>query len=383
MRSVRAEVLIVGAGPAGCAAGIELARAGVKVTVVDRARFPRPKTCGDALSNHAVKIIGELGAGAQLDAAAHADVLGSAAVFPDDSRIERSYGVHPGRIVGRLDLDDLLRRALERAGATVIEGVNVRRLRMEDGRVRGAESDDTHWTANAIIAADGAGSIAWTSVGESTPRGAGLAVSATAYYRDMAPLPTPGFGEHYFERELPCGYSWIFPPVDGVSNVGVYQRADTYREAGVPLAELMRGFLERHHARFANATRVGVVRSWSLPLAGLHRHHDAAGLLVCGDAGRYVDPLTGEGIFQALHTGRLAAQFAQEALARGGVDAAIVRRFRFACARSVDLPSAVRAGIQTAMRPIVEHSLYRSRAVRAVLSWGFGSGSLELTKQIP
>ena len=109
MRRETCDVLIVGAGPAGAAAGVVLARAGLRVLAVDRATFPRPKTCGDALSNAALALIAELGAGPELGAAPHAVVHAGAAILPDGARIRRSYGAHPGRIVGRLDLDDLLR----------------------------------------------------------------------------------------------------------------------------------------------------------------------------------------------------------------------------------------------------------------------------------
>ena len=95
------QVLIVGAGPAGCSAGIVLARAGVDVTVIDRARFPRDKTCGDAVSNLAMGLIDQLGAGEDVRQAPHALVERGVAAFPDGTRIERRYD-RPGYIVPRL-----------------------------------------------------------------------------------------------------------------------------------------------------------------------------------------------------------------------------------------------------------------------------------------
>lgn len=382
VRDLRTDVLVIGAGPAGCAAGIELARAGIDALVVDRARFPRPKTCGDALSNRAVRIVEELGAGEALAAAPHTAVRGSAAVFPDGTRVVRDYGARPGMIVGRLALDELLRRAVERVGATVMEGVNVRKLLVADGRVHGAEADAVRIEARAVLAADGHGSVAWTSLGGSAPRGRSLAVSATAYYEGMAPLAEPGVSEHHFAAELPCGYGWIFPPVQGVANVGVYLRSDAYRAAGVSLGELFERFVARHRRQFDGAERVSSVRVWSLPLAGFAKRVEAPGLLACGDAGRFIDPLAGEGIWQALHTGRLAGRTVAEALARGELDARAARRFRRATALTIDAPSELRARIQDGMRLIVERGLWRSPSVHAALGWGFGRGSLELTKDV-
>src|SRR3970040_2450024 len=95
-RVARDDVLVIGAGPAGCAAAIEALRSGARVTLLDRARFPRQKPCGDALSNRAVRIVGELGA--ELGQVPSAVVRRSAAIFPDASRVERGYAEQPGAI---------------------------------------------------------------------------------------------------------------------------------------------------------------------------------------------------------------------------------------------------------------------------------------------
>src|ERR1700742_4079717 len=123
-----ADVLVIGAGPAGCAAGITLARRGVRVTVVDRAVFPRDKTCGDAVSNHGVEILKALGAWAHVEGGPHAVVARAAAVFPDGTRITREYE-RPGYIVARYRLDDCLRLALEESGARLLQGRSVTALR--------------------------------------------------------------------------------------------------------------------------------------------------------------------------------------------------------------------------------------------------------------
>src|SRR5258706_9388824 len=116
------DVLVVGAGPAGSAAASEAARAGASVCLVDRATFPRPKTCGDAISNHAFAIARELAGSGEADSIPRAVVAGSAAVFPDGTRVRRSYGSSPGDIVERRGLSDLLRPAPPPAGARVAPG---------------------------------------------------------------------------------------------------------------------------------------------------------------------------------------------------------------------------------------------------------------------
>jgi geranylgeranyl reductase family protein len=377
MLTGRSDVLIVGAGPAGAAAGAFLTAAGLEVVCVDRARFPRDKTCGDAVSHAGVKIAAEFGA--DLTRIPHAPVTSAAAVLPDGHRIVRRYTKNPGLIVPRHDLDDLLRQRMQAAGVTLHEGVAVRSLLRDGDTITGAEGPEFNWHARVVIAADGPGSVAWTALGRGYPRGVHLGVSATVYLRGAAPQE-PGCSEHYFERDLPCGYGWLFPSVSGLANVGVYQRSDHYHARGARLRDLLGEFLARHPERFAGAEQVGPVRSWALPLAmRAWPLGGAPGLLVSGDAGNFIDPLSGEGIWQALRTGQLAAEHTRQALANGGrVDATTVRRYRLACARAVSWPSLVKAGIQETMRLIVGLRLDRRSSVRGLLQWGYSGGHGDL-----
>lgn len=372
---------MIGAGPAGCAAGITLARAGVDVMVVDRARFPRPKTCGDAISNHAVARVEQLGALAEILEGPHALVRQADAVFPDGSRVARVYQ-RPGMIVPRLQLDAALRGALGRSGANVVEETSVRELAPppEPGavgyRARGPALD---WRAELIIAADGPGSVAWGAAGRPNPRGRNLAVAATQYLEGVRDLE--GVSEHYFEHDLPCGYGWVFPSVDGVANVGVYQRADAYRTSPGHLRALLRAFLERHHERLAGARPAGPARSWSLPL-GPAAWVGTRDLLLAGDAGFSVDPLSGEGIWQALETGIMAAETARDALAGAGLTPRLQRAHARRCTRRIGVHCRLRAAVQDGMRWFVDRRLYRSAWARTGLQWAYGRGALEQSKTV-
>jgi flavin-dependent dehydrogenase len=310
----------------------------------------------------------------------HAVVESAAAVLPDGARIGRSFGHEPGYIVPRLHLDDLLRRFLEASPATLRQGVKVRRLLVEDGRVVGAASDDEQWRARAVLAADGPGSLAWAALGLPYERGRRLGVAITAYYAGVDFGDQLATSEHYFERDLPCGYGWVFPPVEGLANVGVYQRADHFERGGVKLQVLLDRFVTRHGERFAGAEIEGATRVWSLPLAVGMRPPAGPGVLACGDAGRFIDPLSGEGIWQALHTGRLAAEHAVAALDRGGLDLRACRRYQRACERAINWPSVARLAVQEGMRALVSTGAYGWPLVKRALSWGYGSDALEITK---
>jgi menaquinone-9 beta-reductase len=373
------DVLVIGAGPAGAAAATIAARAGALVCVVDRAVFPRPKTCGDVISNSAFGIVREL-AGDAAEEVPRAIVRGAAAVFPDDSRVRRSYGDHPGAIVERTDFDDLLRRAAERAGARVVEGMTVRQLVREGGRFVGAEGPEFRWRAGLVIVADGTASLAWDALGIPPPGPTELGISATAYYTGLGEAPDPDYSEHYFEKSLPTGYAWIFPAVRGRANIGVYMRVDRYRSGKVRILDLLNNFIARHGSRFRGAQRSGNVRTSSLPLATFAPPACGPGLLVCGDAARLIDPLTGEGIWHALYSGSLAGRFGVEALGAGGVDHTLSDRYRNAVRREISWPTALRRGLESMTTLVVERDLYRSRVVRKCLEWGYNRKSLEISK---
>jgi geranylgeranyl reductase family protein len=372
-------VLVIGAGPAGAAAANVLARAGVDVALIDRARFPRDKTCGDAVSNNGLRLLQELGALDAIKREPYAEVRRGIARFPDGSSIAREYE-DPGFIVARLTLDDAIRRAAVAAGARMAEGASARELVVENGRVCGVRGDALDWRAKLVIAADGYGSIAWSHVGANPKQGRGLAVSTTGYYRDVRFPDGATNADHYFEADLPCGYGWIFPEVSGVANAGVYLRRDAYQKQGRSLADLMSAFVARHPERFAGAERVGALRTWSLPIAPARFPASAPGLLIAGDAGGFIDPLSGEGIWQALHTGKLAGAIAAEAIGQGELTPHLRGRFEAECERAIRRPSRAKLAVQDALRVFVGAKLYRVGPLRAALRLAYAARAFEMTK---
>lgn len=374
-----ADVLIIGAGPAGAAAGIAARRAGASVLVVDRARFPRDKTCGDAVSNHGVELCRELGALDEILAGPHAIVKRAAAVLPGGERIERDYA-EPGLIAPRRHLDLALRNALLASGAELREGVAASGI-VATPRDAHVVTATGRLYCRVLIAADGPGSLAWRLVPR-PPKARSLAVARTLYLEGVTLGEAQTTSEHYFERFLPFGYGWCFPAVDGVCNVGVYQRADAYRRGGRHLGELLDQFLQAHPERFARARALGRPRTWPLPVASFAPPQAAPGLLCAGDAARLVDPFTGEGIWHALASGMLAGTHAARAAARGGLSAGNAAVYTAALARRVSLPAASRRALQLAMHWVLRSGLDESRALQGLLRWGYRGGVLEVAKRV-
>jgi flavin-dependent dehydrogenase len=298
-------------------------------------------------------------------------------VFPDGTRIAREYD-RPGLIIARYHLDDCLRLTLQEAGATLLQGRSVVRLLKKGDRFTGGEGTGFSCRAKVTIAADGYGSIGVTALGASRPRGRHLAISATAYYRNVDYPHGADTADHHFDPDLPYGYGWFFPAVEGVTNLGVYLRTDGYDRTHRKLKDLMGRFLERHRDRLRHAEAASSLRVWSLPLAPSPMPITAPGLLLAGDAASLVDPLTGEGIWQGLHSGLLAGEAAASAVHHGDVGA--FDAYAAACTADIGRPSRAKAWIQRAMLEIVDRELYENPLVRAGLTWGYAHRALEMTK---
>jgi geranylgeranyl reductase family protein len=374
------DVLVIGAGPAGSAAATVLARAGVDVVVVDRKKFPRDKVCGDAVSNGAMDLLKVLGSSEEILAQPHAVVTRGVAVFPNGVRVERVYP-KPSFVIPRLTLDESIKRAAERDGARVIEGVAVRKLIMKGSRVSGARGPQLYWKAKVVIAADGYGSVGLSALHRQKPRGRQLGISSTVYVRGMTYPNGIGTADHFFEHELPCGYGWIFPAVAGIANVGIYIREDTYRANQVPLSMLLDGFMARHPKRFSQTEVVGKVRTWLLPLAPVTGVAAGHGLILAGDAGGFIDPLSGEGIWQALYTGIQAGRVAVEAMTSGGeLTSKLVADYERECKHSIKRPSRGKLITQDVIKLVVQAGLYKLPPLIAVLRWAYRRRSFEMTK---
>src|SRR5216110_3098534 len=221
----RSDVLIVGAGPAGSAAAITLARAGLDVVLVDQHSFPRDKVCGDGLIPDAHNALRKLGVLDEVmreaQAATHVGCIG-----PRGGRIDV-----PGTlaVLPRKELDLIVCRAAAAAGARMVAPVRFNAVIEEAGRVVGAQlkqGDATHEVrATWVLLATGAVPQALLAAGMSdrhTPSG----VALRGYVQNDAMVGRIDKLEIVWHRALSPGYGWIFPCRDGVFNVGVAARED-------------------------------------------------------------------------------------------------------------------------------------------------------------
>jgi menaquinone-9 beta-reductase len=305
-----ADVCVVGGGPAGAAAAITLARAGRDVVVVDRARFPRDKCCGDGLTAGALRQLEALGLRPELvtswqrvDDVWVRSPSGRTVRFP----LPRGQGVFAA-VARRADLDAALLDVARSAGAKVHDGHALTGARTVDGRVELEVAGLGTIGANYAVGADGAWSPLRKALGAHEPGYLGEWHAFRQYFSGVGPAAADLWV--WFEPDLLPGYSWLFPLPDGRANVGF----GIQRSSGIPvqrMKELWPELLSRPHLREVlgpDAVAEAPHKAWPIP-ARVDRVPLTAGrALFAGDAAAATDPMTGEGIAQALLTGRLAAE---------------------------------------------------------------------------
>jgi geranylgeranyl reductase family protein len=324
----KADVLVIGAGPAGTAAASFAAKAGLSVILADKAVFPRDKVCGDGVGVGTQELLWRMGAYYKVMAAKPWPIDTMVVSAPNNRVMEgrdlpgATRPIDPGFVIPRKKLDHIL--FLHAAGlknVTAIEGFSAQGLVEEKGRVKGVvgrlDGKPLILEGRVIIGADGAHSKIAKSIGlyNNIPRHRIFALRA--YYENVADADN-SIQIHYEDSIIP-GYGWIFHTGPSSANVG----------AGVilrytPASELPRifnAFLKNNpfaRQKLAGAKMVkGSYQGWPIPCGSFNSKRSASNVLLAGDAGSFVDNLTGEGIYYALATGELAARAAATVIKRG------------------------------------------------------------------
>jgi geranylgeranyl reductase family protein len=308
------DALIVGSGPAGSMAAVELARYGHRVLLVDRHWFPRPKVCGDGLTPAALRVLRRVGLEQAVREAGHVSRL--LTVFsPSRIRIDL-----PGEYVTlrRESLDDLLARRAAAAGATFVQGTAEKVLFERDGQatIRFREGGRS-LTARCCLLATGSRVTLARQVGL-VPDGLFSGAAMRCYVQSDFPLKSLIVS---CDRSILPGYAWIFPVAEDLFNVGCGVSLPQGARPRIDLRRFFRQFLDQFpvardllaHGRIAGSLQGGTLRSgWQQ--AGTVT---VGSLLGVGEVIGTTSPYTGEGIGKALQCGELAGRLVHRALEEG------------------------------------------------------------------
>ena len=325
-RDLDAEVIVVGGGPAGASTAHSLAKAGVDVLLLDRAKFPRDKTCAEYLSPQASRVLSDMNVLDEIERTSPAHLAGMRVRAPDghyaDGEFASTHGFRPfrdyGLAVRRTILDEIVLNGARTAGAKVDELARVTDVTRDGtGRVNGVAviapgGEARRLTSRFVIGADGLRSIVGKRLGLThTSRVFPKRLALVAHYRNVRGVGA--LGEMHVDHK---GYFGIVDVGCGLMNVAVVVPMSRAREIGEGRAEFFEQWIaSRPHLaeRFVGAERMTDVRATG-PFATASRPAWAPGAALVGDAADFFDPFTGEGMYAALRGGEMLAPFIVEAL---------------------------------------------------------------------
>ena len=337
---MRTDAVVVGAGPAGAGTAILLAGEGLSVVLLDRARFPRDKICGEYLSPEGSRILDRLGVLARVEARGARPLRGMRILGPDGTQIVGDYPSDDARpndrpralAVRRRVLDAALVERAREVGVSVREGMRVIDLLREGPRVTGVVGEPVEtgrragalerFSAPLVIAADGRTSVVAERLGLRHPHPWLHRLALVADVKGASGDPERG------EIVLaPPAYSILNPVGAGVGNLSLVIPIEEARRQKADLAgyfdRVTRG-LPGFRERLRRARRIGPVRALG-PLGYRVAPPRTDGVLLAGDAAGFLDPFTGEGIYAALRSAEVAAEVGARAVKAGDVSAAALR----------------------------------------------------------
>lgn len=307
-----ADAIVVGGGPAGSAAAITLARSGQRVTVVDRARFPRDKTCGDGLTAGALRLLESLGLDSEKIPSwqrVHGVVIRSPSGRQITFPLPRDDGLYAA-VARRTDLDAALLELARSAGATVLDGHACTGVTETADHVEVELAGIGVLRSPWLVAADGMWSPVRKHLGLAAPGYRGEWHAFRQYFTDVGQRAATELLV-WFEPDLLPGYVWSFPLPDRRANVGFGIQRGGRVERVQDMARLWPELLRRPHIRDAlgtDARAESAHRAWPIPARIDRATLTSTRTLFVGDAAAATDVLTGEGIGQALLTGILAGR---------------------------------------------------------------------------
>lgn len=373
MKTLYRDVIVVGAGPGGSACASYLVREGVDVLLVDKETFPRDKPCGDCQSGFAYGHLKELGV---LDEVASKgfENRGILLTSPDYSKIALEAPTKGMRFnTPRRIFDDIMRRNAIKDGAEMLEQFWVYDVIREDGFVRGVKAkyqgEYIEVRSKIVIGADGSHSMVAKAIDMFPDDDSNVAVVGRCYYADV---PLEGFNEIHFDKNVLPGYVWVFPEKDNVANVGLGFNRDCYTE-GKTLEEYLDLWIETspYGRVLKDKKRIGIFKGWRIPSGAQAMDNYDAGVMLIGDAGSMVMPLTGEGIGPAFETAKFAAETSLKALKANDFSREMLKEFsdrtrktyepKYQSVKSMEKLFRSPEAIDQAVRQIIENDALKQK----------------------
>jgi geranylgeranyl reductase family protein len=326
------DIIICGAGPAGSTCALALAKSGLRVAMIEKNSFPRDKVCGDAVAAYVPKVL-------QTIDPLYKELL---AQFPHKTYVDTCRIVAPngtpldlqfpeyGFISTRLSFDAFLFEQVKACSTidiflnTAIEDIHI-----SEELVNVQCAENIRMEAALIIGCDGAQGVTAKKL---TPTKMDLkhySGAVRAYFKNVKDIPTGTFELHFLKHLLP-GYLWIFPLPDNTANVGLGMLSDAVSKRKVNLKqELLKALQQEPYLaeRFKDAEMMTEIKGYGLPLGSRKVMVSGHRFMLCGDAASLIDPVSGEGIGQAIVSGRYAGWHAMKCFEKGDFSADFMKQY--------------------------------------------------------
>ena len=309
--AIEFDVIICGAGPAGCTAALALGRSGLKVGLIEKGHFPREKVCGDGLPAYVPKVLNTIDpeykkAFERLGDKTEVDIC--RVVSPDEKILDLKFS-ETGFICRRSVFDAFLFELVTRLPNTVVfQDTSVKDVMTNEKEVVINTDKNQILKAGIAIGCDGAHSIVRRKLNDTKIDLSHCSGAVRAYFRNISDIP-PRTLELHFLRDLLPGYLWIFPLTNNISNVGLGMPSLSIARQKISLAKELTRIIENVPylgKRFREAEMTSSIKGYLLPLGSHKICISGHRFMLCGDAASLINPASGAGIGQAMQSGRYA-----------------------------------------------------------------------------
>jgi geranylgeranyl reductase family len=344
------DVIIVGAGPAGSACALALRNAGLRVAVLDKHSFPRDKVCGDAIPGRAIKSLYAIDPGLRTALSLFTEKLPTkrTACYFKDKVLDFSWNLEAYTST-RMSFDHFLFTAVkQQTDFDVMENTEVNDIsNTPQGFAIGIRNSSTRFTCTMLIGADGANGLSAKKLTGTLMNRKHHVAAVRAYYSGIAELEEDRT-EIYFDKKYLPGYFWIFPIKGGLANVGMGLLSDDVVQKSMNVKKGFYDFIERTdilRRKFKDAQPAGPLQGCGLPLASRWVTMSGDHFLLTGDAACLIDPLSGDGIGNAVLSGQLAAEQVIRSFNTGNFSAAYLKTYEHQLYKAVGAEMKKKAGI--------------------------------------